>query len=151
MLLPRFVSWIFPLGLMIFGAGACGQNYPNKPIRIITGEPGGGLDFATRLIAQGIAAPLGQTVVVDNRGGGAVVVDMVVRAPPDGHTLLLHAGNTWLAPLLREHVPYDPLKDLLPVTLTSTAPNILVVHPTLPANSVKELIALAKARPGALN
>ncbi len=168
MSLPRFLAWMLPLGPLIFGAGAaCGQNpatgsgqaastssgqaFPNKPIRIITGEPGGGLDFAARLIAQGIAAPLGQTVVVDNRGGGTVLVDMLVRAPPDGHTLLLHASNIWLAPLLRDHVQYDPLRDLLPVTLTSMAPNILVAHPALPANSVKELIALAKTRPGALN
>ena len=78
-------------------------------------------------------------------------MDIVVKAAPDGHTLLLHAGNIWLAPLLRDHVSYDPLRDLSPVTLTSTAPNILVVHPAVPANSVKELIALAKARAGAMN
>ncbi len=127
------------------------QGYPNKPIRIVTGEPGGGLDFATRLIAQGITGPLGQTLVIDNRGGGIVLIDIVAKAPPDGYTLLLHASNIWLAPLLRDNVPYDPLKDLAPISLTSMAPNILVANPAVPANSVQELIALAKSRPGELN
>ena len=152
MFIPRFVVCAFTAGVMGFGAGlACGQNYPNKPIRIITGEPGGGLDFAVRLIAQGITGPLNQTVIVDNRGGTNIVVEIFGKAAPDGYTLLLYAGTIWLTPLLRDKVSYDPLKDLQPVTLTSTAPNIVVVHPAVPVNSVKDLIALAKARAGALN
>jgi tripartite-type tricarboxylate transporter receptor subunit TctC len=143
-------------GAAAIGAGSvCGQTgvagYPHKSIRIVTGEPGGGLDFATRLVVQGITGPLGQTVVVENRGGGPVLVDIVVKAAPDGYTLLLHASNIWLAPLLRDRVSYDTLKDLQPITLTSMAPNIVVANPSLPANSIRELIALAKARAGALN
>ena len=132
-------------------SAAPATGYPNKPIRIVTGEPGGGLDFATRSIALGITGALGQPVIIDNRGGGIVLIETVAKASPDGYTLLLHASNIWLAPLLRDKVPYDPLRDLAPVSLTSMAPNVLVVHPAVPANSVKELIALAKSRPGELN
>ena len=139
---------------LLLAAGApFAQGFPAKPIHIVTSEPGGGNDFAARLIAQGLAAGLGQPVIVDNRGGasGAIAGETVAKAPPDGHTLLLYGSNIWLLPFLRERVPYDPANDLAPVTLAVRAPNILVVHPSLPVKSVKELIALARARPGALN
>ncbi len=129
------------------------QNFPLRAVHIVTSEPGGGNDFAARVIAQGLTAPLGQPVVVDNRGAasGAIAGEMVAKAPPDGHLLLLYGSNIWLLPFLRDNVPYDPLRDLAPVTLAVRAPNILVVHPSLPVKSARELIALARARPGGLN
>jgi tripartite-type tricarboxylate transporter receptor subunit TctC len=128
------------------------QNYPNKPIRIVTAGAGGGVDFAARLIAQGISPALGQPVVVENRGGSAIIAaEIVAKAPPDGHTLLLYGSGFWLTPLMQENVSYDAIRDFLPVVLTNRSPNILVVNPSLPVRSIKELIALAKARPGELN
>ena len=126
------------------------QSYPAKPIRIVAPGAGGSGDFAARLIAQGLAGSLGQQVVVDNRGG-VIPAETVAKAPADGYTLLLHGSSIWLTPLLQKNVSYDPLKDFAPITLTNRSPNILVVHPAVPASTVKELIALAKARPGKLN
>jgi len=151
---PRSVSWILALAMLALGAGAaCGQNFPSKPIHIVTSEAGGGNDFAARVIAQGLTGSLGQPVIVDNRGGasGAIAGEMVARAAPDGYTLLLYGSNIWLLPFLRNHVPYDPVNDFAPITLAVTAPTLLVVHPSLPVKSTRELIALAKTRPGALN
>jgi tripartite-type tricarboxylate transporter receptor subunit TctC len=128
----------------------CGQNYPTKPIRIVTGEPGGGSDFAARVVAQGMTPNLGQQVVVDSRAS-AVLVETVAKAAPDGYTLLFYGSSVWLAPLLRGSVNYDPIKDFAPVTIAIRAPNVLAVHPAVAANSVQELIALAKAKPGSLN
>jgi tripartite-type tricarboxylate transporter receptor subunit TctC len=148
--MKRFVAWMFPLGMMVLGAGMVfGQNYPNKPIRIVASAAGGSGDFAARLIAQGLSGALSQQVVVDNRGG-VIPGEIVSKAPPDGYTLLIDAASFWIGPLLQE-TPYDPVKDFAPVTLTDSAPNVLVVNPSLPVKSVKELIALAKARPGELN
>ena len=140
------------LGVIVPGGGMVfGQGYPNKPVRIVTTEPGGGGDFAARLIAPGLTSNLGQQVIADPRGGGVIAIEMVIKAPPDGHTLLLYGSNLWLLPFMRSHVPYDPVTDFATVTLATKAPNILVVHPSLPVKSVGELIALAKARPGELN
>ena len=138
---------------MVFAALAYAQNFPNRAIHIVTSEPGGGNDFAARVIAQGLTAPLGQPVVVDNRGGasGAIAGETVAKGAPDGHLLLLYGSNIWLLPFLRERVPYDPIKDLAPISLAVRAPNILVVHPSLPVKSTQELLALARTRPGALN
>ncbi len=150
MLIKRFVAWMFSIGMMVLGAGIVfGQNYPNKPIRIVASAAGGSGDFAVRLIAQGLSGALSQQVVVDNRGG-VIPGEIVSKAPPDGYTLLIDAASFWIGPLLQE-TPYDPVKDFAPVTLTDSAPNVLVVNPSLPVKSVKELIALAKARPGELN
>jgi tripartite-type tricarboxylate transporter receptor subunit TctC len=150
MLIKRFVAWMFSIGMMVLGAGIVfGQKYPNKPIRIVASAAGGSGDFAARLIAQGLSGALSQQVVVDNRGG-VIPGEIVSKAPPDGYTLLIDAASFWIGPLLQE-TPYDPVKDFAPVTLTDSAPNVLVVNPSLPVKSVKELIALAKARPGELN
>jgi len=132
---------------------AAAQSYPNKPLHIVTSEPGGGNDFAARMIAQALSVGVGQQVIVDNHGGasGAIAGEMVARAAPDGYTLLLYGSNIWLLPFLRNNVPYDPVRDLAPITLAVRAPNILVVHPALPVTSAQELIALARKRPGALN
>ena len=116
---------------------AAAQSYPNKPLHIITSEPGGGNDIAARMIAQAMSVSLGQQVIVDNHGAasGAIAGEMVARAAPDGYTLLLYGSNIWLLPFLRNSVPYDPVRDLAPVTLAVRAPNILVVHPALPVKS----------------
>ena len=137
---------------MLLGAGlACGQSYPGKPVRIVTSGVGGGSDLAARLIAQAISPGLGQQVIVDNRPSGVIPGETVAKAAPDGHTLLVSSSVLWLESLLQAHAPYDAVRDFLPVTLAARSPNILVVHPSLPARSVKELIALARAKPGALN
>jgi tripartite-type tricarboxylate transporter receptor subunit TctC len=126
------------------------QDYPTRPVRLITSGIGGGTDFSARMIAQGLTeAPLGQPVVVDNRSS-AQASDTVSKAPPDGHVLLLVAGNLWIGPLLTK-MPYDPIKDFVAISITNRSPNILAVHPSLPVKTVKDLIALGKARPGELN
>jgi tripartite-type tricarboxylate transporter receptor subunit TctC len=127
------------------------QTYPSKPIRLVTLEPGGGLDFAARVLAQATSGGLGQQVIVDNKGGagGAIAIESVAKAPADGYTLLFQGSNIWILPLLR-NVGYDPVKDFAPVTLAVTSPNMLVVHPSLSAGTVKELISLARAKPGQL-
>jgi len=133
--------------------GAWAQEFPNKPVRIVTSGVGGGNDFAARLIATGITPALGQQVIVENRPGasGIIAAQAVSAAPPDGHTLLLYTGSIWTLPLLRNNVPFDPVADFSPITLAVSSPNILVLHPALPIKSVRELIALAKYRPGELN
>jgi tripartite-type tricarboxylate transporter receptor subunit TctC len=130
---------------------ASAQNYPNRPIRVVTGDTGGSNDIFARLIAPGVSARLGQQLVVDNRGGGVLPGGIVAKAPPDGHTLLLYSSILWLLPLMRDNVPYDVLNDFAPVTLLGHSPNVLVVNSSLPVKSVPELIALAKAKPGRLN
>lgn len=130
---------------------AIGQTFPTRPIRIVVPGTGGGGDFAARVLGQGLAPVLGQPVVIENRPVGTIPGEIVSRATPDGHTLLLSASTLWLAPLLQAGVPYDPLRDFTPITLVSLSPNILVVPAALPVRTVKELIALARRRPGELN
>ena len=147
----RFMARLFVAGMMVFGTGlSFGQNYPNKPIRIITSGIGGSADIVARMIAQGITAPLEQPVFVENRASG-VTQELVAKSPPDGYTLLLTSPSHWLLPLMRTSVPYDPVKDFSPITVATVSPNVLVVHPSLPVRSVKELIALGKAKPGTFN
>jgi len=126
-----------------------GQDFPNKPIRILASAAGGGTDFTARLIGQGISVPLGQPVIVDNRPP-TIAAEFVARAAPDGSTLFVAAAPFWVEPLLRK-TSYDPVKDFLPISLLTDSVNLLLVHPSLPVKSVRELIALAKAKPGALN
>ena len=130
---------------------ACAQSFPNKPIRIITSEIGGGADFVARIVAQGLSEAMGQQFVIDNRGGVATIAaQLVAKAPADGYTLLFYGSSMWILPFLQS-TPYDPVKDFAPITWVVSLPNIVVVHPSLPVKSIKELIALAKARPGELN
>jgi len=124
------------------------RDFPNKPIHLATFEAGSGVERVARLIAQAISRPLGQPVIVDNWPGLASV-EHVTQAAPDGYTLLHFGPSLWTAPLLQK-VSYDPENDLSPITLAVSQPNILVVHPSVEANSVAELIALARARPGEL-
>ncbi len=145
-----FEAWALSFAAMVLASGVvCGEDYPNKPVRIVTSEPGGGNDFAARVIAQGLSLTLKQRVVVDNRG--IIAAEIAAKAPPDGYTLLFYGNPFWLAPFLRDNVPYDPVRDFLPISLAVSTASILVVHPSLPVKSVSGLIALARARPGELN
>ena len=125
------------------------QKYPVKPIRIVTSPAGGGNDFPARLIARALTGPLGQQIVVDNRAT-ILIADIVAKSPPDGYTLLVTGSAHWIGPLL-DKTTYDPIRDFAPVTLIDRAPSVLVVHPSMPLKSVKQLIALARARPGEMN
>jgi len=131
---------------------AADQRYPSKPIRMVTVEIGGGADFVARQLAQGLAAAMGQPVVVENRGGGGGVVaaQTVMNATRDGYTLLFHGSPLWITPLLQK-TPYDALRDFAPITLADISPLVLVVHPSIGVNSVAELVAAAKAKPDAFN
>lgn len=136
-------------------ASALGQSYPTKPIRLIVAfAPGGGTDLIARTLGQKLTEAWGQAVVVDNRpgGGGNVGTNMVAKSSPDGYTLLMgYVGNLAINPHLFRKLPYDPVHDFSPVTLAATAPNVLVVHPSVAAKTARDIVALAKARPDAMN
>ncbi len=139
-------------------AGAPPENaagsYPDRPIRLIVPQsPGGGSDLYARMVAQPLAERLGHAIVVDNRAGAGSLIgtETVAKAAPDGYTLLAMSSSFTIIPSMYKKVPYDPIKDFVPVTLLTTYPHVVVLHPSVPANSIKELIALAKAKPGALN
>lgn len=135
--------------LVVGATYASAQQFPAKPIRIMCSLPGGGSDFAARIIATGISGPLGQPVIVDNRSG-IIAQEVTLKAPPDGYTLIVDGASLWIAPLVQK-APYETLRDFTPVILVSRQPAILVVHPSLPVKSLKDLIALAKRRPGDIN
>ncbi len=150
MLTPR-AAWAFLVGMLILGPQAVlGQDkYPSKVIRVLTATPGSNHDWGARIVAQELTPRIGHRVIVENRG--SIAVEQIAKdTPPDGYTLLFYGAYAWLQPLLT-NVNWDPVEDLAPITLAISSPNVLVVHPSLPVKSVKELIALAKARPGALN
>ena len=151
MLKPRSVM-MFSVGLLAAGAGvASGQDYPNKPVRMVTAAPGAAGDFVARLVALGLTDSWGQQVIVENRGGSGVIpIEIVAKALPDGYTLLVFGTTLWLLPLIQK-VSYNPIGDFSPITLAAVTPLLLVVHPSLPVKSIKELIAWAKAKPGELN
>ena len=137
-----------------FAAFSASAQYPAKPVRFVAPYPAGGVnDIVARILGQRMAAALGQPWVIDNRPGrgGNIGTEAVAKSPPDGYTLV-HGGmgSLPLGPFLGK-VSYDAVRDFVPITLTARAPNVLAVHPSLPARSVKELVALAKARPGELN
>ena len=130
------------------------DSYPSKPVRMICPSvPGGTTDLAARIVAQKLSEDWKQQVVVDNRGGASGVIgsEMAARAAPDGYTILIVANGYMLNPFLNAKLPYDTLRDFERVTLFASAPLVLVVHPTVAAQSLQELIAAAKARPGTLN
>jgi tripartite-type tricarboxylate transporter receptor subunit TctC len=135
---------------------AMGQDggYPNKPLRIIVPfAPNGPNDILARMVGQKLTAAWKQQVIVDNRPGGGTVIgtELAARAAPDGHTLLMVSTSTAVNPSLKKSLPYDTLKDFASVIELAASPNVLVVHPSLPVRSVRDLIRLAKARPGAIN
>ena len=139
------------LGLIIMvAAGALhAQNFPNRLIRVVTTEVGGASDLATRIMAQALSVNLGQSAIVENRG--IIGVEIVSQATADGHVLLHYTSPLWIIPLFRANTPWDPLRDFVPIALTVNSPNLLAVHPSLPVKTVPKLVALAKARPSALN
>ncbi len=141
-------------GTLCIGAASAAESaYPTKPIRMIVAvPPGGPADTLARLVAPKLTESLGHTVVIDNRPGanGIIAYETTARAAPDGYTFTAVAAGVVINASLYGKVPYDPLKDFAPITLGITVPNILVVHPSVSATSVKDLIALAKARPGTL-
>ena len=144
--------WFIFLGL--FAGTAYSQAYPARSVRIIVTFPAGGTsDILTRILGQKLAESFGQQVVVDNRAGGSGIIasEFAARAAPDGYTLIMgYVGTHAINPALFAKLSYDPVKDFAPVSLVAVAPNILVIHPSLPVKSTKELIALAKKKPGQL-
>jgi tripartite-type tricarboxylate transporter receptor subunit TctC len=144
-----------PAAAQVWPALAQGQDaYPSKPVRLILPfPPGGGTDILGRLVAERLSARLGQPVVTDNRGGagGNLGAEAAARAAPDGHTLLLAATTLAISPSLYAKLSYDPLKDLAPISLVATVPNVMITHPSVPARTLQEFISLAKAKPGEMN
>ena len=143
-----------PAFLLVFVPHAFAQSYPNKPVRLVLPyPPGGGTDVIARPLAQKLGEHLGQQVVVDNRGGagGNIGMEFVAKSPPDGYTLLFAITAQFAVnPSLYPKLTYDPVKDYAPISLLANAPYLLIVHPAMPAKSVRELIALVKAHPGQL-
>ena len=153
--MPR-VQWAkFFLASLIFSGSAIAQSeYPSRPVRIVVpSPPGGGTDIVARVLAQHFAKSFGQQFFVENKpgAGNMIGIEAVARSAPDGYTLLMTASTLALNSVLFKKVPYDPVRDFAPITLTATAPNVLLVHPSVPAQSLAEFIALAKAKPGALS
>ena len=135
-------------------AGAQAQSYPSKPIRIIAPfSPGASTDIVGRLLAAKLTESWGQPAVVENRAGagGVIGASFVAKAPPDGYTLLMASVGSMGTIALRKNAPYDPVKDFAPITLGVRAASVFAAHPSLPVKTVKQLIAIARARPGALN
>ena len=133
---------------------AAAQNYPTRAIRLVVpSAPGGGTDIVGRVLAAKLSEYLGSQVVVDNRAGAGTIIgiDIAAKSPPDGYTLLVGLSTLAINPSMFAKLPYDALRDLAPISQAVAVPNMLTVHPSVPAHSVKEFIALAKARPNALN
>jgi tripartite-type tricarboxylate transporter receptor subunit TctC len=138
-------------GFMLFLMGlSYAQTYPTKPIRILTSQPGGAGDVALRLIAPALSQRLGQPIVIDNRASSVLSAQAIAQAPADGYTLTVYGTTLWTGPLVQPS-GYDAERDFAPISIVTQSPSILVISPLVAANSVKELIALAKAKPGTLN
>ena len=159
MILPKAIAAAVAACLLLALDASAAQrdpaaNYPSKPVRfIVPFAPGGGTDIVARAIAQKLSEEWGQQVVVDNRGGGATVIgtELGARAAPDGYTLTMGTTTLAINPSVRRKLPYDALKDFAPVTQTAFQAYVLATHMSVPAKSVKEFVALAKAKPGTLN
>ncbi len=145
---------IFVAVLALFTTLALAQDYPNKPIRMVVGfPPGGGTDVVARILAPRMSELLGQPLVIENRPGatGTVAAGQVAKSPPDGYTIMMgHVSVNAIAPALLSNLPYDVLKDFAPIALAAAVPHIVTVHPSMPAQSLKELIAHLKSQPGKL-
>ena len=146
------LAQIIPFALSALAVNTvCAQNFPNRPIRVVTAEPGSGPDLVARMLARALPNTLGQQIIVENQAGanGILAAGNVAKAVPDGHTLLIYSAALWTFPLLQK-APYDPVRDFAPIAIAASSPSLIVVHPSLPVNSVRELISLAKAKPGQL-
>ena len=148
----KYLSCIITLSLLALPVAA--QNYPTRAVRLVVpSSPGGGTDISARILAPQLTQFLGQQVVVENRPGAGTMIggEAVARAAPDGYTLLMGISTLAINPAMYRKVPYDALKDLAPISQAVSLSNVLVVHPSLPAKSVKEFVALVKPRPGQIN
>jgi tripartite-type tricarboxylate transporter receptor subunit TctC len=154
MIRKLYLGLVLWLAMTVTGP-ATAADYPTKPVRIVVPfPPGGTTDVLARIVASGLTERLGQQFIVDNRPGasGAIGTSMVAQAQPDGYTLVFATINTHgINASLFPNLPYDPIKDFAPVTIVANTPNVLMVHPSVPAKNVAEVIALAKAEPGKLN
>lgn len=153
--MQRMLRWALGAVFACVALGASAQGYPNRPIRLVVPFPAGGTtDILARAVSQKLTEALGQAVVVDNRAGagGNIGADLVAKSAPDGYTLLMGTvGTHAINPSLYSKMPYDHVKDFVPVVLVAGVPNVLVVNPALPVNSVADLIKLAKDKPGTIN
>src|SRR4249920_2385035 len=141
-------------GLLFAALAAQAQPFPSKAVRLVVPfPPGGGSDIISRTLGQKLSEMWGQPVVIDNRPGGSTIIgtDVVAKSAPNGYTLLVTTAPFAIVPSLTDNLPYDPVKDFEPITLINTTPLVVVVNPSVPAKSIQELIALAKAKPAALN
>jgi len=149
------IRWMTPAALALLAQLAGAQGYPVKPIRVVAPSGAGGpVDVICRAVSQGLGEVLGQQLVVENRVGAAGLIgtESVVKSAPDGYTLLFgFSGPLAIVPHLNRNTPYDPQKDLVAISQVAAAPYVLLVHPSVPAKSVKQLVALAKSRPGKMN
>jgi tripartite-type tricarboxylate transporter receptor subunit TctC len=140
--------------LVLANAPVEAQEYPTRSVRMVLPFPaGGGSDLIARVVAQKFTASLGQTVIVDNRAGasGNIAAEIVVKSPPDGYTLLFGNSSLSISPAIYKKLAYDPVRDLIAISMASSYPFVLVTHPSLPVKNVKELVALAKSKPGLLD
>ena len=151
----NILRWTAAAVLSLASAAAAAQSYPSKPVRMVVGfPPGGGTDVVARVISQKLGEWYGQPVVVENRPGatGTIGADAIAKSAPDGYHLIMgHVNSHGIAPNLFAKLPYDPIKDFAAVAYVGYVPNVLAVHPSVPARSVKELVELAKKTPGAMN
>ena len=151
----NLLRWMIGGAFALAAAAASGQSYPSRPVRMIVGfPPGGGTDVVARVISQKLSEWYGQAVVVENRPGatGTIGADALAKSPADGYTLIMgHVNSHGIAPNLFAKLPYDPIKDFAAVAYVGYVPNVLAVHPSVSAQSVKELVALAKSKPGHMN
>ena len=148
------LSAVLAMSALLFGSPVHAQSFPTKPMRIVVPfPPGGAADLSARLLADHLAKGLLQPVVIENRPGGSTIIgaEVVFRSPPDGHTILVVFPSFIVNPLLRSNMAFHPLKDFKAVGQTLAVPMVIAAHPSVPANNLKELIALARAKPGELS
>ena len=150
----RSLASVFGVVSLCAASGLAAQDYPVKPVRILVGfAAGSATDTAARMLAQKLNESLGQPVIVENRpgAGGAITIEAIAKAPPDGYTMLMSAASITIQPAMRAKLTFDVLRDFSPVSVVVNGPFVLVVHPSVPARSTKDLVALARSKPGALN
>ena len=153
--MTRSVRTLFLALAVSFAFGSAAQNFPTRAVTLTVGfAPGGGTDTAARVVAKKLAENIGQSVVVENRAGagGNIAAQHVANAPPDGYTIhLTSVGPMSVAPAMQKNLPYDPKRDIAPITMGVVFPNAIVVHPSVPATTLAEYVALARQKPGSLN
>ena len=149
----KLTHYLGALTVAIAPLAAIAQGYPNRPLRLVVPyAPGGAVDAFARPMAQKLTEQLGQSVIVENRPGGNATIgaDAVAKAAADGYSIVLTSINHYIVPFFSKNVPYDPIKDFTPIIIVCNAPNVLAVHPSLPVQSIKDLIDYAKKHPGKL-